>query len=72
MKVILFLTTFCGSATTGVSALRPQRKFIGIDSEKEYLDNLAIPRLSEVLDQIKSNVEVLQVSENNAYYDILP
>ncbi len=68
----IILDPFCGSATTGISALRHHRKFMGIDSEKEYLDNLAIPRLSEVLDQNTSNVEVLQVGENNAHYDILP
>lgn len=39
------LDPFAGSATTGVSALKFGRKFIGIDSSKEYLENLAIPRL---------------------------
>jgi len=68
----IVLDPFCGSATTGVSSLRHQRKFIGIDSEQEYLDNLAIPRLSDILNQNKSSVEVLQVCENNAPYDILP
>jgi site-specific DNA-methyltransferase (adenine-specific) len=44
----LVLDPFAGSATTGVSALRHGRKFVGIDSNKDYLQNLAIPRLKEV------------------------
>lgn len=33
----LVLDPFCGSSTTGVAALKLGRKFIGIDSEEEYL-----------------------------------
>jgi site-specific DNA-methyltransferase (adenine-specific) len=43
------LDPFCGSGTTGVVALRHHRSFIGIDTEKTYLDTLAIPRMTEVL-----------------------
>ena len=43
----LVLDPFCGSATTGVAALREGRKFIGIDNEKSYLNKYAIPRLEE-------------------------
>ena len=43
------LDPFCGSATTGVAALRNGRKFIGIDLVKEYLDKMAIRRINEVL-----------------------
>ncbi|GAW87444.1 site-specific DNA-methyltransferase (adenine-specific) [Bathymodiolus platifrons methanotrophic gill symbiont] len=68
----IILDPFCGSATTGVSALRHQRKFIGIDSEQEYLDNLAIPRLSDILNKNGSSSEFLQVNKNNDHYDILP
>ena len=39
------LDPFAGSATTGVSALKFGRKFVGIDSSVDYLDDLAIPRL---------------------------
>jgi site-specific DNA-methyltransferase (adenine-specific) len=42
------LDPFAGSATTGVSALKNGRKFIGIDSEESYLANLAVPRLSSI------------------------
>lgn len=48
----IVLDPFCGSATTGVSALAKGRKFIGIDSNQEYLDNLAIPRLREVTEKV--------------------
>ena len=41
----LVLDPFCGSATTGVAALRNGRRFIGIDTEERYLSELAIPRL---------------------------
>ncbi len=47
----IVLDPFCGSGTTGVAALKHGRKFIGIDSEKEYLDKLAYPRLQEVTEQ---------------------
>ncbi len=43
------LDPFCGSATTGVAALRHKREFIGIDLEQEYIDNYAIPRLKDEL-----------------------
>jgi site-specific DNA-methyltransferase (adenine-specific) len=39
------LDPFCGSGTTGVASIRNNRSFIGIDSEVEYLDKLAIPRI---------------------------
>ncbi|MGI9391990.1 MAG: DNA-methyltransferase [Parvibaculales bacterium] len=48
-KADLVLDPFCGSATTGVAALRNGRKFIGIDAEKNYLKKLAIPRLKDEL-----------------------
>lgn len=42
------LDPFAGSATTGVSALKHGRKFVGIDSNEDYLTKLAIPRLKEI------------------------
>jgi len=44
----LILDPFCGSATTGVAALKCERRFIGIDANIEYLDKLAIPRIKEL------------------------
>lgn len=39
---------FCGSATTGVSSIKNNRKFVGIESNIDYLDNLATPRIKEL------------------------
>lgn len=43
----LILDPFTGSSTTGIVALKLKRKFIGIDTEKSYLD-LSIKRLSHL------------------------
>jgi len=43
------LDPFCGSGTTGVAAIRNGRAFIGIDMNKSYLDQLAIPRITEAV-----------------------
>lgn len=45
------LDPFCGSATTGVAALRNGRRFIGIDAEEEYLSKIAVPRLDDAMRQ---------------------
>ncbi|MGI9305723.1 MAG: DNA-methyltransferase [Gammaproteobacteria bacterium] len=45
----IILDPFCGSATTGVAALRCGRKFVGIDGEMEYLKKYAAPRLRDAL-----------------------
>ena len=34
----LILDPFCGSSTTGISAVRLNRRYIGIDNEKEYIE----------------------------------
>ena len=47
----IILDPFCGSCTTGVVALKNNRKFIGIDLEQEYLDKYSIPRIRDVLKQ---------------------
>lgn len=75
----IVLDPFCGSATAGVCALRHGRRFIGIDSNKVYLDELAIPRIMDVLELNKSYEKsiglggaVVQVREDKAFYDLLP
>ena len=45
----IVLDPFCGSATTGVSAILANRQFIGIDNDTGYLGSMAIPRLQEAL-----------------------
>ena len=47
----LILDPFCGSSTTGISAVKLARKYIGIDNEKEYLD-LSIRRYEELEEEI--------------------
>ena len=44
----IVLDPFTGSSTTGLEAYLLKRKFIGIDSEKEYLD-LSIKRFKDLL-----------------------
>jgi site-specific DNA-methyltransferase (adenine-specific) len=43
------LDPFCGSGTTGVVALATGRKFIGFDLSQEFLNNLAAPRILDVI-----------------------
>lgn len=43
----LILDPFCGSSTTGISASRLNREYIGIDNSEEYL-NLSIRRFEEI------------------------
>ncbi|HSW62505.1 MAG TPA: site-specific DNA-methyltransferase [Dissulfurispiraceae bacterium] len=42
----LVLDPFCGSSTTGVAAVQLGRAYVGIDSEKEYLE-LSVKRLKD-------------------------
>lgn len=53
----LVLDPFSGSATTGVAALQNQRRFIGIDAQVDYLNNLAIPRLKDAELQQLANLQ---------------
>lgn len=50
----LILDPFTGSSTTGLAAYFFSRKFIGIDTEKQYLD-LSIKRFEELDKNIKNN-----------------
>lgn len=43
----LILDPFCGSSTTGIAASKLNRRYIGIDNSKEYLD-LSIRRYQEI------------------------
>jgi len=49
----IILDPFTGSSTTGLAAVMNDRKFIGIDIEKEYLD-LSIKRFEELDKNIKN------------------
>jgi len=70
----IVLDPFCGSATTGVVALKNKRKFVGIDLETAYLDKLAIPRLKDVINIYDNSLlkPVSQVKEKGIKYNLLP
>ena len=44
----LVLDPFCGSGTTGVAAFSFGAYFVGIDSGKQYVDEIALPRLQNL------------------------
>ena len=44
----LILDPFCGSSTTGIAAYMLNRRFVGIDTEKKYLD-ISVQRLKEIV-----------------------
>ena len=52
----LILDPFTGSSTTGIIAYLLERKFIGIDKEKEYLD-LSIQRFKELEKNMKNRLK---------------
>ncbi len=73
----IVLDPFCGSGTSGVVAIRYKRKFVGIDSERTYLDELAIPRLKDEISQKKQMVlfntsAIREKREDIAEYGVLP
>ncbi|NOZ62275.1 MAG: site-specific DNA-methyltransferase [Calditrichaeota bacterium] len=68
------LDPFCGSATTGVVAIRYKRKFVGVDLEKQYLDDLAIPRMKDEI-LISNQVTLfssLTVKDQKNEFGLLP
>ena len=46
----LILDPFCGSSTTGISAVKLNRRYIGIDNEKEYIE-LSIRRYKKLKEE---------------------
>ncbi|WP_462137146.1 DNA-methyltransferase [Candidatus Mycalebacterium sp.] len=64
----IVLDPFCGSATTGIAALRNGRNFVGIDSEKEYLSKMAVKRIKDVVKQKKLSVDVAKLKEESPTY----
>lgn len=51
----IILDPFTGSSTTGIAAILNNRKFIGIDTERKYLD-LSIERLKESIRSLSSKM----------------
>lgn len=52
----IVLDPFCGSATTGVSALIHGRSFVGIDSDENFLKDMAVPRLKDAISEKDSRL----------------
>ncbi len=55
----LILDPFTGSSTTGVAAIRHNRRFIGIDDNTEYLQ-LSVKRLKEEISEINNRPELIR------------
>jgi site-specific DNA-methyltransferase (adenine-specific) len=52
----VILDPFSGSATTGISAIKNGRKYIGIDLDTKFIDTLAVPRIKDA-EKYLTNVE---------------
>lgn len=63
----LILDPFCGSGTTGAVAARLGRKFVGIDANREYLVDKALPRIHDEI-PAKSAKQSLSAQEAGASY----
>lgn len=59
----LILDPFTGSSTTGLASCLYGRKFIGIDTEKKYLD-LSIKRFEELDKNLKNKLKLKNYHEN--------
>jgi len=55
----IVLDPFTGSSTTGVAAIRHGRRFIGIDTNTEYLQ-LSIKRIEEEIANISSDPKLVR------------
>jgi DNA modification methylase len=58
----IILDPFMGSGTTAVSALKTDRKFVGYDISKEYID-LAEKRIEPLLKQTKILFNLTKIEE---------
>lgn len=66
----IVLDPFCGSATTGVAALKHNRKFVGIDYEESYLSDIAVKRIKDIVNQEKTDKNKFALKEEKeAYFD---
>ena len=63
LKGDLILDPFTGSSTTGLAAHMYGRKFIGIDTEKDYL-NLSIKRFNELNNKMKVSLSLGENYDN--------
>jgi site-specific DNA-methyltransferase (adenine-specific) len=58
----IILDPFMGSGTTAISALKTDRKFVGYDTSKEYID-LAEKRIEPLLKQTKLTFNLVVLEE---------
>jgi len=61
----LVLDPFCGSGTTGAVAVRHGRRFIGIDMDKTYLEDIARKRLEDAKIEYENSSEELLAESSN-------
>lgn len=64
----IVLDPFCGSGTTGAVALRHGRRFIGIDMDAGFLNDIARPRLE---DEIAAQKEARKATSADSFLDSL-
>lgn len=55
----IILDPFTGSSTTGVAAIRHDRRFVGIDNNKEYLE-LSVKRFNEELESKNGKPKLIE------------
>lgn len=58
----IILDPFCGSGTTGVSAIKNSRRFVGVEKEKEFID-LTYARLKSLKDFAVHRPTIYEVKE---------
>ena len=61
----LILDPFCGSGTSGAVAVRHGRRFIGIDMDKTYLEDIARKRLEDAKIEYENTSEELLAESSN-------
>lgn len=61
----LVLDPFCGSGTTGAVAVRHGRRFIGIDMDKTYLEDITRKRLEDAQIEYENSSEKLPTENSN-------
>ena len=61
----LILDPFCGSGTSGAVAVRHGRRFIGIDMDKTYLEDIARERLEDAKIEYENTSEELLAESSN-------
>lgn len=67
----LVLDPFCGSGTTGVAALSLGADFVGIDSDRQYIDEIAVPRLQSIKDEERYGKTKCNKNPSKCYWEKL-